>query len=136
MTVSSTNHKLRQNIARVLKNKPKVIITENGNVIQVNSISVVGRNGFFRVLNNEFTSKKCAVAYAIATATQDHAIAQDVLQINRKLDKYNDDLYVYNHHMSKNPTKDYLGGRISHSTSQLVWLSEQLDKTLKSIKIA
>jgi hypothetical protein len=86
MTASSTNHNLRQNIAKVLKNKPKVIITEKGDVIQVNSISVVRRDGFFKVLNMDFSLKKCAVGYAIATATHDHAMARDVVQINEKID--------------------------------------------------
>jgi hypothetical protein len=136
MIASSTNRKLKQNIAKVLKNKPRILINTNGRVTQVNQYSVVDNNGVYVILDKEFTLKKTAVAYAIALVNGDSTLQNTIEQLNWRISKYAEDTQMYKQHIRKNPKKLYLYARISDSVGRINCLNIELTKTLKSIKIA
>ena len=101
MIASSTNRKLKQNIAKVLKNKPRILINTNGRVTQVNQYSVVDNNGVYVILDKEFTLKKTAVAYAIALVNGDSTLQNTIEQLNSRISKYAEDTQMYKQHIRK-----------------------------------
>jgi len=136
MTASSTNRKLKHSIAKVLKNKPKIVINENNKVTQVNQYSVVDSNGVYVILDKHFALKKTAVAYAIALINNDNILQRRLEKLDWKLSKCKEDMLFYKHHINKNPKKTYLHARISDSADQFYYAKQELNQTLKSIKIA
>jgi hypothetical protein len=136
MIASSTNRKLKQNIASVLKHKPRIVITDNGKVTQINQFSVVDNNGVYVILDKQFNLKKTAVAYAIALVNNDHILASQLTRIDRQISKFTEDIYLYKHYVKKNPKKKYLLDRISDSICRVNCIKYELNQTLKSIKIA
>ena len=136
MTASSTNRNLKRNIAKVLENKPRIVINENDKVTQVNQYSVVDNNGVYVILDKHFALKKTAVAYAIALVNKDNILQRRLEQLDWRLSKCKEDIQYYKYHIKKNPKKTYLHARISDSADQFHYAKQELNQTLKSIKIA
>lgn len=136
MIALSSNHKLKQNIASVLKHKPRIVITDNDKVTQINQFSVVDNNGVYAILDKKFALKKTAVAYAIALVNNDHMLAHHLIELDRQISKFTEDIYMYKYHMKKNPKKKYLLDRISDTVCRVNCIKYELNQKLKSIKIA
>ena len=136
MTASSTNLNLKRNIAKVLENKPRIVINENSKVTQVNQYSVVDNNGVYVILDKHFALKKTAVAYAIALVNKDNILQRRLEQLDWRLSKCKEDIQYYKYHVKKNPKKTHLHARISDSADQFYYAKQELTQTLKSIKIA
>ena len=136
MIASSTSRKLKRSIAKVLKNKPRIVINTNGRVTQVNQYSVVDNNGVYSILDKEFTLKKTAVAYAIALVNKDSTLQKRIEHLDWKISKCNEDIKFYRYHIKKNPKKTHLYARISDSSDRIFYVKQELNQTLKSIKIA
>lgn len=136
MTALSSNRKLKHNIASVLRHRPRIVITDNGKVVQVNQYSVVDNDGVYVILNKEFSLKKTAVAYAIALVNNNNHLASILLHLDRKITKYVADINCYKHNIRQNPKKTYLLDRISDSVYRVNSIKLELNQKLKSIKIA
>jgi len=136
MIASSTSRKLKQNIAKVLKNKPRIVINTNGRVTQVNQYSVVDNNGMYVILDKQFVLKKTAVAYAIALVNKDTTLQRRIERLDWKISKCEEDIQFYRYHIQQNPKKTHLYARISESSDRIFYVKQELNQTLKSIKIA
>ena len=99
MIASSTNRKLKHSIAKVLKNKPRIVINTNGHVTQVNQYSVVDNNGVYVILDKHFALKKTAVAYAIALVNKDTVLQQRLEKLDWRLSKCKEDIQFYKKHI-------------------------------------
>jgi hypothetical protein len=57
---------------------------------------VVDNNGVYVILDKQFSLKKTAVAYAIALVNNDLMLARHLIEMDRQISKFKEDIYLYN----------------------------------------
>ena len=129
---------LHQRIDRLLDFVPDIKIRKLDNgAIKVNDIVIKNVYGVWECQGNSFFRRKSAVGFALCTLQHNSKKANDIKELDRKLQKIKTDVDFYHYHLRRSNQfkKTIMSHRISADMPVLHQVDAALTQLLKTISI-
>ncbi len=129
---------LHQRIDRLLDFVPEIKIRKlDHGTIKVNNIVIKNFYGVWECQGNNFFRRKSAVGYALCTLQNNSKKANDIKELDRKLQKIKTDIDIYHYHLRRSNQfkKIIMSHRISADMPVLHQVDAALTQLLKTISI-
>jgi hypothetical protein len=133
----STSGRLKTRVNNLFKDKPITIKNED-NLVTVNGTKICRIDSYWQTDGEAFVYKKSAVGWLISKINGDTATAKEILDMDNKVSKVNDDIFWYNvqSKRAKSIHKEQLfQARLSESLPLLERRNKQLNQKLKTVKM-
>ena len=133
----STSGRLKTRVNNLFKDKPITIKNED-NLVTVNGTKICRIDSYWQTDGEAFVNKKSAVGWLISKINGDMATAKEILDMDNKVSKVNDDIFWYNvqSKRAKSIHKEQLfQARLSESLPLLERRNKQLNQKLKTVKM-
>jgi len=138
MATLSTKSQIRRRVNKIFKDVTAIKIKEyNNNHVSVNNISIKQYKCYWNIDNNKnnFELKKSAVGYVICNETGNYSKARLIKLLDLKVSLLKEDVWLYNQYLKRSKNKDLYRARLSNAVSMLTTRYDQLQQTLKTVKI-
>jgi len=129
---------LHQRIDRLLDFVPEIKIRKlDHGTIKVNNIVIKNFYGVWECQGNNFFRRKSAVGYALCTLQNNSKKANDIKELDRKLQKIKTDVDFYHYHLrgTNQIRKNIMSHRISADMPYLHEADAALTQLLKTISV-
>ena len=137
-TKSHAQQTIRQRIDRLLDFVPEIKIRklEHG-AVQVNDILIKNEFGAWVCKDKSFYRRKSAVGYALCVIKNNTQKANEICELDRRLQKVKTDIDFYHYHLrrAKSDRKIIMSNRISADMPLLYDADTKLTQLLKTVEL-